>query len=66
VIARNLEARIVKLEAIQAWPDEMLVVWRRPDGDVSEALKLRLLKTDSKKKVRPAFRRSDAAASRRI
>jgi hypothetical protein len=39
MIARNVESRIVKLEARRARPDEMLVVWRKPDGDVAEALK---------------------------
>jgi hypothetical protein len=36
---RSLESRIVKLETRTARPDEMLVVWRRPDGSVAEALK---------------------------
>ena len=39
MIARNVESRITKLEARIARPDEMLVVWRMPDGDVAEALK---------------------------
>ena len=39
MIARNVESRITKLEARSARPDEMLVVWRKPDGDVTEALK---------------------------
>ena len=39
MIARNVESRITKLEARRARPDEMLVVWRLPDGDVAEALK---------------------------
>ena len=39
MIARNVESRIVKLEARTARPDEMLVVWRLPDGDVAGALK---------------------------
>ena len=39
MIARNVESRISKLEARRARPDEMLVVWRQPDGDVAEALK---------------------------
>jgi hypothetical protein len=39
MIARNVESRIIKLEARSARPDEMLVVWRLPDGDVAEALK---------------------------
>ena len=36
---RSLESRIAKLETRTARPDEMLVVWRRPDGSVAEALK---------------------------
>ena len=39
MIARNVGSRITKLEARSARPDEMLVVWRKPDGDVAEALK---------------------------
>jgi hypothetical protein len=39
MIARNVQSRIIKLEARSARPDEMLVVWRLPDGDVAEALK---------------------------
>jgi hypothetical protein len=39
MIARNVESRIVKLEARSARPDEMLVVWRKPGGDVVAALK---------------------------
>ena len=39
MIARNVQSRITKLEARSARPDEMLVVWRLPDGDVAEALK---------------------------
>lgn len=35
--ARNLESRVVKLEAVRKRPDEILLVWRRPDGDVSKA-----------------------------
>ena len=38
-MTRNLESRIIKLETRTARPDEMLVVWRRPDGSVAEALK---------------------------
>jgi hypothetical protein len=38
-MTRNLELRIIKLETRTARPDEMLVVWRRPDGSVAEALK---------------------------
>jgi hypothetical protein len=37
--ARNVQSRIIKLEARSARPDEMLVVWRLPNGDVTEALK---------------------------
>lgn len=36
---RLLGARILKLETRRARPDELLVVWRRPDGDVAKALK---------------------------
>ena len=39
MIARNVQSRISRLEARSARPDEMLVVWRKPDGDVTEALK---------------------------
>src|SRR4051794_17613865 len=39
MIARNVESRITKLEVSRARPDEMLVVWRKPDGDVAKALK---------------------------
>jgi hypothetical protein len=39
MIARNLESRIVKLETSNARPNEMLVVWRKPNGDLAEALK---------------------------
>ena len=39
MIARNVQSRIVKLEARRTRPDEMLVVWRKPGGDVAEALK---------------------------
>ena len=35
--ARGLETRIVKLEASRRRPNEMLVVWRRPGGDVRAA-----------------------------
>ena len=35
--ARSLETRIVKLEASRRRPNEMLVVWRRPGGDVRAA-----------------------------
>jgi len=37
MIARNVESRIVKLEARSARPDEILVIWREPDGDVTAA-----------------------------
>lgn len=39
MMGRNLESRIVKLETRTTRPDEMLVVWRRPDQDVAQALK---------------------------
>ena len=38
MIARNVLSRIIKLEARSARPDEMLVIWRKPDGDVAAAL----------------------------
>ena len=38
MIARSLETRIVKLEASRRRPNEMLVVWRRPGGDVRAAV----------------------------
>ena len=38
MIARNLETRIVKLEASRRRPGELLVVWRRPGGDVKAAV----------------------------
>jgi hypothetical protein len=37
MIARNLETRIKKLEASRRRPNELLVVWRRPGGDVRAA-----------------------------
>lgn len=36
--ARNVEARLIKLEARRKRADEILVVWRRPDADVRQAL----------------------------
>src|SRR6478672_6027341 len=36
--ARNLKTRIKKLEASRKHIDEMLVVWRLPGADVSEAI----------------------------
>ena len=41
MIARNVESRIIKLEARSARPDEMLVVWRKPDGDVAAGVERR-------------------------
>jgi hypothetical protein len=38
MIARNIETRIVKLEARRRRPDELLLVWRRPGATVAEAL----------------------------
>ena len=35
---RSLEARVGKLEFLRRRPDELLVVWRRPGGDITEAL----------------------------
>ena len=34
---RDLEARIAKLEASRRRPNELLLVWRRPNGDVRAA-----------------------------
>jgi hypothetical protein len=39
VTVRSLETRIVKLESFRRRPDELLVVWRRPGGDITEALR---------------------------
>ena len=39
MMGHNLESRIVKLETRTTRPDEMLVVWRRPDQDIAQALK---------------------------
>ncbi len=36
--ARNIGARIVKLETTRQRPDEILLVWRRPNGDVAKAV----------------------------
>ncbi len=35
---RTVTARIVKLEARRQRPNEILLVWRRPDQDVKEAI----------------------------
>jgi hypothetical protein len=37
MIARSIETRIVKLETKQLRPDEILVIWREPNGDVAAA-----------------------------
>lgn len=37
MIVRSIETRIVKLETRQRRPDEILVIWREPDGDVAAA-----------------------------
>jgi hypothetical protein len=37
MIARSLETRVLKLEVSRRRPNEMLVVWRRPGGDVMAA-----------------------------
>ncbi len=37
--ARSLEMRVGKLEVLRRRPDEMLVIWRRPGGDITEALR---------------------------
>jgi hypothetical protein len=36
--ARTIVARIVKLETTRRRPDEILLVWRRPNGDVARAV----------------------------
>jgi hypothetical protein len=36
-VSRNLEGRIAKLETSHQRPDEILVIWREPDGDVATA-----------------------------
>ena len=38
LVARNVQSRITRLEARRARPDEMLVVWRKPGGDLAAAL----------------------------
>jgi hypothetical protein len=38
VTVRSLETRVGKLEALRRRPNELLVVWRRPGGNVAEAL----------------------------
>ena len=35
--ARSFETRVLKLEASRRRPNEMLVIWRRPGGDVKAA-----------------------------
>ena len=35
---RNVEARIVKLEARHRRPDEILLIWRKPGADVARAV----------------------------
>lgn len=37
MIGRNLSSRIIKLEARRQRPNEILLVWRRPDADVKAA-----------------------------
>lgn len=37
MMTRNVVARIVKLEARRQRPNEILLVWRRPDADVEAA-----------------------------
>lgn len=36
--ARSVEARLIKLEARRQRPNEVLLVWRRPDADVRLAV----------------------------
>ena len=38
MIARNVEARILKLEAQRKRPDEILVAWRSPGQEVADAI----------------------------
>ena len=38
MIARNVEARVLKLEALQHRPDEIFVIWRQPGSDVRAAV----------------------------
>jgi hypothetical protein len=38
MMGRNIENRIVKLEARRRRPDELLLVWRRPGAAITEAL----------------------------
>jgi hypothetical protein len=38
MIVRNVESRIIKLEARRARPDEILVVWRQPGDDPCGAI----------------------------
>jgi hypothetical protein len=38
MIARNLETRIVKLEARRRRPDELMLIWRHPGAAVSKAV----------------------------
>jgi hypothetical protein len=37
MMGKNVAARIVKLEARRQRPNEILLVWRRPDTDVRSA-----------------------------
>jgi hypothetical protein len=39
MMGRNVEARIIKLEVRQQRPNEILLIWRRPDADVKAATK---------------------------
>lgn len=36
--ARNLQSRLVKLETRMAQPNELLVIWRKPGGDIRAAI----------------------------
>ena len=36
--SRNIAARIVKLEGTRRRPDEILLVWRKPESDVAAAV----------------------------
>jgi hypothetical protein len=38
MIARNVESRILKLEAQRKHPDEILVIWRSPGQEVADVI----------------------------
>ena len=68
---RSLEARVGKLEVLRRRPDELLVVWRRPGGDITEALRGtsfakgdKVICADAETVELGSFNYSDAAARR--